>query len=78
VDIADEADFNAAGDFDPSRYNIKMAWIDPANGLLANEHCEGAKRYPFIAGSVPEDDSPCVDAPSNPFEAIINGLLPNN
>jgi len=58
--------------------NIKMAWIDPANGLLANEHCEGAKRYPFIAGSVPEDDSPCVDAPSNPFEAIINGLLPNN
>ncbi|MDP3876474.1 MAG: penicillin-binding protein 1B [Methylobacter sp.] len=58
--------------------NIKMAWIDPANGLLANEHCAGAKVYPFVAGSTPDDYSPCVDAPANSFETLINGLLPNN
>jgi len=58
--------------------NIKMAWIDPANGLLANEHCTGAKVYPFVAGSTPDDYSPCVDAPANSFETLINGLLPNN
>ncbi|MFU8788467.1 MAG: penicillin-binding protein 1B [Methylobacter sp.] len=58
--------------------NIKMARIDPANGLLANEYCESARLYPFIAGSAPEDESPCVDAPVNQFESLINGLLPNN
>ena len=58
--------------------NIKMAWVDPANGLLANENCEGAKAYPFIAGSAPEESSPCVDSPVNRVETLINELLPNN
>ncbi|TAN70582.1 MAG: penicillin-binding protein 1B [Methylobacter sp.] len=58
--------------------NVKMAWIDPANGLLANENCEGAKAYPFVAGSAPEESSPCVDSPVNAVETLINDLLPNN
>ena len=58
--------------------NIKMAWVDPANGLLANENCSGAKQYPFIAGSAPEESSPCVDSPVNQIETLINDLLPNN
>jgi penicillin-binding protein 1B len=58
--------------------NIKMAWVDPANGLLANENCSGAKPYPFISGSAPEEFSPCVDSPINQFENLINELLPNN
>ncbi len=58
--------------------NIKMAWVDPANGLLANESCSGAKSYPFIAGSAPEESSPCVDSPINQIETLINDLLPNN
>ncbi|MGZ4954678.1 MAG: penicillin-binding protein 1B [Methylobacter sp.] len=58
--------------------NIKMAWVDPANGLLANENCSGAKEYPFVAGSAPEESSPCVDSPINRVETLINGLLPNN
>ena len=58
--------------------NIKMAWVDPLNGLLANENCEDAKQYPFIAGSEPEESSPCVDSPVNQIETLINDLLPNN
>lgn len=58
--------------------NIKMAWVDPANGLLANENCFGAKEYPFIIGSAPEESSPCVDSPVNQIETMINNLLPDN
>ncbi len=58
--------------------NIKMAWVDPVNGLLANENCEGARPYPFVAGSAPEESSPCVDSPINRVETLINELLPNN
>ncbi|MFI3185627.1 MAG: penicillin-binding protein 1B [Methylococcaceae bacterium] len=56
--------------------NIKMDWIDPANGLLANENCSGARPYPFIVGSAPEESSPCVDAPVNQIETFFNELLP--
>ncbi|MDI1294071.1 MAG: penicillin-binding protein 1B [Methylobacter sp.] len=58
--------------------NIKTAWVDPANGLLANQNCPGAKVYPFIAGSTPEEYSSCVDSPVNQFESLIDDLLPNN
>ncbi|MFA6161882.1 MAG: penicillin-binding transpeptidase domain-containing protein, partial [Methylobacter sp.] len=58
--------------------NIKMAWVDPVNGLLANEDCEGAKQYPYISGSAPVESSPCMDSPVNPVESWINDLLPNN
>ncbi|MEY3808765.1 MAG: hypothetical protein RI893_1741, partial [Pseudomonadota bacterium] len=58
--------------------NIKMTWIDPANGLLANENCAGAKRYPFVAGSEPGEFSPCVDGSANEIETLINNLLPND
>ena len=58
--------------------NIKTAWIDPSNGLLANESCPGAKVYPFIAGSVPDQTSPCAESPADQVESIFNSLLPNN
>jgi len=58
--------------------NIKMTWIDSANGLLANENCTGAKRYPFVAGSEPGEFSPCVDGSANEIETLINNLLPND
>jgi penicillin-binding protein 1B len=58
--------------------NIEMVWVDPVDGLLANEDCEGAKQYPYIAGSAPVESSPCVDSPVNRIETFINDLLPNN
>jgi penicillin-binding protein 1B len=39
--------------------NIEMAWIDK-NGLLADYYCQGAKKYPFIKGSIPTEFSPCI------------------
>ncbi|MDQ7089876.1 MAG: penicillin-binding protein 1B [Methylococcales bacterium] len=38
---------------------IEMAWIDN-QGLLADYYCQGAKKYPFIKGSVPTKLSPCI------------------
>jgi len=58
--------------------NIKMAWVDPANGLLANEDCYGAKQYPYIAGSAPVESSPCVDTAVNRAKTWINDLLPSD
>lgn len=40
--------------------NVAMYWIDPVNGLLANQECAGALLYPYIKGSAPEATSPCV------------------
>jgi penicillin-binding protein 1B len=39
--------------------NIKMVWVDPYNGLLANETCPGARNYPYISGSEPTAYSSC-------------------
>jgi penicillin-binding protein 1B len=58
--------------------NIQMAWVDPANGLLASEACQGARQYPYIAGSAPIAYSPCVDLPLNPIKSWLNDLLPND
>ena len=45
--------------------NIENVWIDPENGLYANEQCAGAKRYPFISNSAPANKSPCINTPVN-------------
>jgi penicillin-binding protein 1B len=58
--------------------NIKMAWVDPVSGLLADEDCNGARQYPYIAGSAPVASSPCVDSPIDRAKTWINDLLPNN
>jgi penicillin-binding protein 1B len=57
--------------------NIKTVWVDPANGLLANADCAGAKQYPYIAGSEPSEYSPCLDTPVDRAKKWIEDLLPN-
>lgn len=57
--------------------NIKTVWVDPANGLLANGECAGAKQYPYIAGSEPSEYSPCIDSPVDRAKKWIEDLLPN-
>ncbi len=41
---------------------IERVWIDRANGLRTSESCASAAQYPFIAGSAPQQFSPCGDA----------------
>ncbi|MFW5442737.1 MAG: penicillin-binding protein 1B [Methylococcaceae bacterium] len=58
--------------------NIEMNWVDPVNGLLANEQCAGARVYPFVSGSGPTIDSPCVTTNVNRAKTWFNDFLQNN
>jgi len=55
--------------------NVINHWIDPDNGLLANEACEGAIIYPYTQGSEPQQNSPCVESPMNTLKSWFGGLL---
>lgn len=44
--------------------DVAYHWIDPENGLLADESCFGAKQRPFIKGTEPHQNSSCI-SPSN-------------
>ncbi|MBK8815320.1 MAG: penicillin-binding protein 1B [Methylococcaceae bacterium] len=55
--------------------NISMAWIDPANGLLANKACKRAKEFPYLTGSAPATYSSCgqevIDQDKSWFEELF-------
>jgi penicillin-binding protein 1B len=42
---------------------VELVWIDPANGLRADESCEGASEVPFLRGGAPTLTSSCMDRP---------------
>lgn len=50
--------------------SVQKVWIDTRSGLLANEDCPGAKLYPFIDGSAPTENSPCVVSAPQPSNDI--------
>jgi penicillin-binding protein 1B len=39
--------------------NVKLVWVDPGSGLLANKDCGSGKQYPYISGSEPTAYSSC-------------------
>lgn len=40
--------------------SVETVWIDPKSGFKADEGCEGARQFPFIAGSAPTLTASCV------------------
>lgn len=40
--------------------SVETVWVDPPSGFRADEGCEGARQYPFIAGSAPRVNASCV------------------
>ena len=58
--------------------NVEIHWIDPVNGLRANEACEEAIRYPYIKGSAPSQDSPCVSSSLNRTKTWFNDFFQDN
>ncbi|SEJ40520.1 penicillin-binding protein 1B [Frateuria terrea] len=38
---------------------LEMAWINPADGKPTQPHCEGARQFPVVAGSLPADTEGC-------------------
>jgi penicillin-binding protein 1B len=55
--------------------NIKMAPVDPVNGLLAGEDCAWARNYPYIAGSAPQAYSECGDSGIDPSPTWLEDLF---
>jgi penicillin-binding protein 1B len=45
--------------------DVELVWIDPANGLRADESCEDATRVPFLEGGAPTLASSCMDRPGS-------------
>ena len=58
--------------------NVEMSLIDPETGFLANEECEGALLYPYIKGSAPEQDSPCVSSEFDRAKTWLDQFLQEN
>lgn len=50
---------------------VERVWIDPANGLLADQNCAGAVVLPFAAGTVPQQQSPCTQQETNWFRRLL-------
>ncbi len=51
---------------------IESVWIDRASGLRANELCSDIQAYPFVRGSEPVENAPCVDSTVNKVKSWIN------
>ncbi len=58
--------------------NIEIRLIDTETGLLANEGCEAVMAYPYIKGSAPEQESPCVASDFNKAKTWFSDFLDNN
>jgi penicillin-binding protein 1B len=44
----------------PLPENVEMVWIDTATGLRGDLACPEAVELPFIKGTAPKEESPCV------------------
>ncbi len=51
---------------------VDYVWIDTSNGLQSSQECSSAVQLPFIAGSIPEQNSPCGQ---DPLEQTVEGAL---
>lgn len=49
--------------------SVASVWIDQVTGLKANELCPDIIAYPFIRGSGPTENAPCVDSTFNKVKA---------
>ncbi len=54
---------------------VQTVWIDTETGLKANELCAGAVRYPFVRGSEPIEDAPCVSSTVNKAKTWLNDFI---
>ncbi|WP_022948450.1 penicillin-binding protein 1B [Methylohalobius crimeensis] len=53
---------------------VEWVWIDPDTGSLADADCPGADRFPFVEGTAPKENAPCVRQPE---PASIRGWFKN-
>ena len=53
----------------------ETVWIDGATGMRADEFCDNAERLPFINGSAPTVQSPCVTSAGARVERFFRDLF---
>ena len=64
------AGFNDSGWTQTQMDGIEYHWIDPATGLLADAGCQDAVQLPFITGSAPTENAPCMRGTGSLPEAV--------
>lgn len=55
--------------------NIETHLIDSENGLLANKECENVIAYPYVKGSAPVQESPCLSSNIDKAKTWFNHFL---
>jgi penicillin-binding protein 1B len=55
--------------------NVKMAWVNAANGKLTAAGCPGSVSYPFISGSAPTEKMDCSAESAEPEPAVSESWL---
>src|SRR3569623_345044 len=53
---------------------VLLAWIEPADGLLALVSCPGAVQWPFIEGSAPTEPAPCAQGAEGAIRQSVDWL----
>ncbi len=53
---------------------VEWVWIDPATGLLGQAGCEGARQWPFSAGSAPTELAPCAQGVEGTLQRSLDWL----
>ena len=38
---------------------VEWVWMDPSGTLVSGEGCDGARRYPMLTASIPEEADRC-------------------
>ncbi len=58
--------------------SVSPVWIDAATGLKANELCPDALVYPFVRGSEPTENAPCVETTLNKVKSWFDDFKKEN
>ncbi|NOR80394.1 MAG: penicillin-binding protein 1B [Methyloprofundus sp.] len=58
--------------------SVTPVWIDATTGLRANELCPDVLIYPFVRGTGPSEDAPCVGTTVNKVKSWINEFKEEN
>ena len=58
--------------------SVDSVWIDEVTGFKANELCSDALVYPFVKGSEPTENAPCVETTLNKVKSWFDDFKEEN
>ena len=54
----------------PPAQGVELVWIDPQTNLRGDSQCAGAVELPFMLGSAPQEQSPCVSVVGSVVDTV--------